>query len=152
MILAEGQAQTFRRTDDYSAVRELAIRSGLDVSAKSLDDIVVAFGFYIGNSLKGSAALERENGHLFLEWVAVDSDVRMRGIGASLVAMVEDEARMRGLKELWAKALVPEFYRRIGFRVAGHDEVTPKNLDGCQGCPERGVSCHPAIVVKNLVG
>jgi amino-acid N-acetyltransferase len=146
------EVQSFRRTKDYEAVKELAIRAGLDVVDKSVEDIVAAFGYYIGDSLMGAAALEREDGQLFLEWVAVDSSIRMRGIGASLVAMVEDEARTHGMKELWAKARIPEFYRRIGFRVLDADETGPKTLEGCVGCPELGTSCHPGIVVRDLGG
>jgi len=146
------KARSFKRVNDYEAVKELAIRAGLDVVNKSVEDIVAAFGYYIGDSLMGTAALEREDGQLFLEWVAVDSSIRMKGIGASLVAMVEDEARIHGMKELWAKARIPEFYRRIGFRVLEADETGPKTLEGCVGCPELGTSCHPAIVVRDLGG
>ncbi|HUV60884.1 MAG TPA: GNAT family N-acetyltransferase [Thermoplasmata archaeon] len=144
------RARSFRRVDDYEAVKELAIRAGLDVVDKSVEDIVAAFGYYIGESLMATAALEREDGQLFLEWVAVDSSIRMRGVGASLVAMVEDEARTHGMKELWAKARIPEFYRRIGFRILEKDEIGPKTLEGCVDCPEFGTSCNPAIVVRDL--
>jgi N-acetylglutamate synthase-like GNAT family acetyltransferase len=143
--------ESFRRTNDYRAVKALAIRAGLDVTDKSVDDIVAAFGFYIDGRLMGAAALEREDDLLFLEWVAVDSSVRMRGVGASLVAMIESEARTRGMSKLWAKARIPEFYRRIGFEVLDADEEAPKTLDECIGCPELGTSCYPAIVVRDLV-
>jgi amino-acid N-acetyltransferase len=146
------KARSFRRVNDYEAVKDLAIRAGLDVVDKSVEDIVAAFGYYVGDRLMGTAALEREDGGLFLEWVAVDSSIRMRGIGASLVAMVEDEARTHGMKELWAKARIPEFYRRIGFRVLEAGETGPKTLEGCADCPEWGTSCHPAVVVRDLGG
>jgi N-acetylglutamate synthase-like GNAT family acetyltransferase len=152
MKSSPGKARSFRRVNDYEAVKALAIRAGLDVADKSVEDIVAAFGYYIGDRLMGVAALEREDGGLFLEWVAVDPSIRMLGIGASLVAMVEDEARTRGMKELWAKARIPEFYRRIGFRVLEADEAGPKTLEGCVDCPEWGTSCHPAIVVMDLKG
>jgi len=124
----------------------------LDVTDKSVEGIVAAFGYYLDGRLMGSAALECENGQLFLEWVAVDSSVRLRGVGTSLVALVEDEARVRGVTELWAKVRVPEFYRSIGFRVLGAKEKGPKTLVGCNGCSEFNRSCHPAIVVKNIRG
>ena len=124
----------------------------MDAKEKSPENIVAAFGYYLDGRLMGSAALECEDGEHFLEWVAVDSSVRMRGVGTSLVALVEGEARARGMTELWAKARVPEFYRSIGFRVLGAKEKGPKTLDGCIGCPEFRTSCYPAIVVKDIRG
>lgn len=141
---------SFRRIDDYEAVKELSIRAGLDVADKPLDDIVTAFGYYLDGKLMGAAALERENGHLFLEWVAVDSSERRKGVGAALVALVEGDARARGMTKLWAKARAPEFYRRIGFRIVREDEKAPKTLDGCIGCPQFRTSCNPAIVIREL--
>ena len=150
MELAPNDTQSFKRTEDYEAVKELAIRAGLDSKDKSVEDIVAAFGYYLDGRLMGCAALEYEDGQHFLEWVAVDSGIRMRGVGASLVALVEGEARARGMTELWAKARVPEFYRSIGFRVIGEKEKGLKTLEGCIGCPEFNTSCHPAIVIKDV--
>jgi N-acetylglutamate synthase-like GNAT family acetyltransferase len=150
MESAPDDMQSFKRTQDYEAVRELAVRAGLEVSDEPVEAIVAAFGFYLDGRLMGCAALEHENGHHFLEWVAVDPSVRMRGVGSSLVALVEGEARARGMTELWAKARAPEFYRSIGYRVLGAKEKGPKTLDGCTDCPEFKKSCCPAIVVKDL--
>ena len=152
MESAPNSTQSFKRTQDYEAVKELAIRAGMDSKEKSTENIVAAFGYYLDGRLMGSAALEYEDGQHFLEWVAVDSSVRLRGVGASLVALVEDEARARGMTELWAKARAPEFYTSIGFRVLGENEKGLKTLDGCIGCPEFNKSCHPAIVVKDIRG
>lgn len=152
MESAPNDKQSFKRTQDYEAVKELAIRAGMDSNEKSTENIVAAFGYYLDGRLMGSAALEYEDGQHFLEWVAVDSSVRMRGVGTSLVALVEGEARARGMTKLWAKARVPEFYTSIGFRVLGEKEEGPKTLDGCIGCPEFNKSCHPAIVVKDIRG
>jgi N-acetylglutamate synthase-like GNAT family acetyltransferase len=152
MESAPNGIQSFKRTQDYEAVKELAIRAGMDSKEKSTENIVAAFGYYLDGRLMGSAALEYEAGLHFLEWVAVDSSVRMRGVGTSLVALVEDEARARGMTELWAKARTPEFYMSIGFRVLGEKEKGPKTLDGCIGCPEFNKSCYPAIVVKDIRG
>jgi N-acetylglutamate synthase-like GNAT family acetyltransferase len=82
--------------------------------------------------------------------VAVDAEVRKRGIGALLVAKIEEEARSRGMSELWAKARSPEFYERIGFRVLGEGERGPKSLESCRECPQFRKSCFPAVVVKQL--
>ena len=149
-MAAASERSEFRRIDDYDAVKELALRAGLDVADKPTDNIVAAFGYFLDSRLMGSAALEHEDGNLFLEWVAVDDSVRLRGIGGSLVGMVEGEARDRGMIELWAKARIPDFYKSIGYRILGKGERGPKTLDGCRGCPELNKTCHPAIIVKDL--
>ena len=146
MECAPNGMQSFKRTQDYEAVKELAIRAGMDAKEKSTETIVAAFGYYLDGRLMGSAALECEDGEHFLEWVAVDTSVRMRGVGTSLVALVEGEERARGMTQLWAKARVPEFYRSIGFRVLGAKETGPKTLDGCIGCPEFNKSCYPCLL------
>ena len=66
------------------------------------------------------------------------------------MALVEGDARARGMTKLWAKARAPEFYRRIGFRIVREDEKAPKTLDGCIGCPQFRTSCNPAIVIREL--
>lgn len=139
-----------RRTEDLTAIKELAQRTGLEVEEGQLRGIIVAYGLYDRDRLVGSATLEQKDIHTFLEWVAVDESVRGRGAGRALVTAVEDDARGRGMKELWAKARMPGFYERIGFKVLGDGEVGPKTLDGCRGCPQFRTSCFPAIVVKAL--
>lgn len=138
------------RTEDLAGIKELARRTGLEVEEGPLRGIIVAYGLYDGDRLVGSATLEQKDIHTFLEWVAVDESLRGRGAGRALVAAVEDDAKDRGMKELWAKARMPGFYERIGFRVLGDDEIGPKTLDGCKDCPQFRTSCFPAIVVKAL--
>lgn len=142
---------TLRRTDDLDAIRALCVEAGLDMQNEVLTGIVTAYGAYLGDKLVGCATLQRRDDNLFLEYVAVDKAARQRGIGALLVQRIEDEARARGLTELWAKAKSPEFYQAIGFRVLQEGERGPKSLDGCVGCPQFRSSCFPAIVVKHLV-
>ena len=137
-------------TEDLDAVRELCVSAGLDMQDGPLEGIVVAYGAYLGERLVGCATMQSLDGGRFLEYVAVDASVRNRGIGAMLVARIEDEARARGMGELWAKARAPGFYRRIGYRVLGDAERGPKNLDTCQGCQQFRRDCFPAIVVKEL--
>lgn len=139
-----------RRTDDLDAVRTLCVKAGLDMSEGPIEGVVVAYGAYLDGELVGCATLQFADGGHFLEYVAVDASVRNRGIGASLVSRIEEEAKARGMKDLWAKARSPGFYERIGFRILADGERGPKSLDTCQGCPQFRSTCFPAIVVKIL--
>lgn len=139
-----------RRTLDLDAVRALCVDAGLDMQDGPIDGVVVAYGAYVGDRLVGCATLQSAEGGHFLEYVAVDPSFRNRGIGGLVVSMIEEEARKRGMRELWAKARSPGFYQRIGFRVLGEDEKGPKSLESCRSCPQFRNTCFPAIVVKPL--
>lgn len=148
--MSKDEMPVIRRTRGLKAIRKLCVDAGLDMQDGPLEGVVVAYGAYIGNRLVGCAALQSDDGSRFLEYVAVDAKMRKRGIGAMLVAKIEEEARARGMKELWAKARAPEFYRRIGFRVLRDDERGPKSLESCQDCSQFRKICFPAIIVKKL--
>lgn len=139
-----------RKTDDLEGIKELCVRAGLDMEDGPLKGITVAYGAYIGDRLVGCATLQLADGTHFLEYVAVDPDARMKGLGALLVSRIEQEAKARGMDELWAKARSPGFYERVGFRILKNGELGPKSLDGCAGCPQFRKNCFPAIVVKQL--
>jgi len=76
--------------------------------------------------------------------------MRKRGLGASLVAKIEEEARSRGLNELWAKARLPEFYEKLGYSVYSGTAHGPKSVEDCKSCSQYHRTCYPAIVVKPL--
>jgi N-acetylglutamate synthase-like GNAT family acetyltransferase len=138
------------KTDDLQTIWKLCKDSGLDMEDEPLKDIVVAYGCFVGGEMLGCATLQKVDDHVFLEYVAVAPEHRLKGIGSLLVEKIEQEARSRGLKELWAKARSPGFYERIGFRVTSADEKAPKSIEGCMGCPQFRVTCFPEIVVKRL--
>jgi len=139
-----------RPTEDLEAMKTLGERSGWEPEAGPLKGVVLAYGCFVGERLVGCAALQVLDGHYFLEYVAVDSAMRNRGLGASLVAKIEEEARARGLTELWAKARLPGFYEKLGFRVHSGDAHGPKSVGDCKACPQYHSTCYPAIVMKPL--
>jgi len=139
-----------RLTRDTEAMKALGEESGWEPEAGSLKGVVVAYGCFLGERLVGCAALQVLDGHYFLEYVAVDSSMRNRGLGASLVAKIEEEARSRGLKELWAKARLPEFYEKLGYRVHSGTTHGLKSVEDCKSCSQYHRTCYPAIVVKPL--
>ncbi len=137
-----------RKTDDHGAVRALALRSGLEDG--TFDSVITAYGCYIGDTLFGCAALKREGDRYAVEWLAVDEQLRRKGIGQMLVRKIEAEARMRGADRIWALARAPRFFESIGFRVASSDEAGGPVMSNCLLCSQYQRTCFPAIVVKNL--
>jgi len=139
-----------RLTEDLEAMRTLGENSGWEPEPGPLRGVVLAYGYFVGDRLVGCAALQHLDGHFFLEYVAVDISMRSRGLGASLVAKIEEGARSRGLRELWAKARVPGFYEKLGYRVQQGNARGPKSLEDCRNCPQYRKTCNPAIVMKPL--
>ncbi len=137
-----------RKTDDYNAVRALALRSGLEDG--TFENIVTAYGYYIGDELVGCAALKRDGERFAVEWLAVSEGLRRKGVGRMLVQSVEAEARMRGAERVWALARAPRFFERIGFRVASSDESGGPTMSNCLLCSQYQKTCFPAIVVKDI--
>lgn len=141
-------APDIRRTDDYEAVKSLALRSGLEDG--TFEDVVVAYGCFIGDELFGCAALKLNGERYAIDWLAVSEQMRRMGIGRMLVQRIETEAKMRGAPRLWALARAPRFFERLGFRKTTSDESGGPSMSNCLLCSQYQRSCFPAIVVKDL--
>ena len=139
---------TLRKTEDFRAMRELALRSGLEESV--LEDFDVAYGCYKGRRLVGCVGLRKKVGVFTIECLAVAEDLQGKGIGRTLIGLIEDEARKMGAKDLWAVARAPGFFERIGYTVAKPPPGQGPTLKGCASCRQFGRSCHPAIVFRAL--
>jgi len=141
-------APTLKKTDDFEAIKALAIRSGLEDG--TFEGIVTAYGCYIGEELVGCAALKRDGARYSVEWLAVAEWLRQKGTGRMLVSKIEAEARMRGADRIWALARAPRFFEKIGFRLATSDESGGPTMSNCLLCSQYQRSCFPAVVVKQL--
>jgi amino-acid N-acetyltransferase len=66
--------------------------------------------------------------------VAVLPDHRGRGVGSRLVQTCLEEARVLGLSEVFLLTLVPEFFKRFGFKTVSRDELLPIVWADCVNC------------------
>jgi len=66
--------------------------------------------------------------------VAVAPEHRGRGIGSRLVTTCLAEARVLGLSEIFLLTLVPDFFRRFGFKVVSREELLPIVWADCVNC------------------
>ena len=66
--------------------------------------------------------------------VAVTPEHRGRGIGSRLVTTCLAEARVLGLSEIFLLTLVPDFFRRFGFKVVSREELLPIVWADCVNC------------------
>lgn len=137
-----------REVTDLEAVRRIALGAGLEDGP--FEDVVYACGHFSGDDLKGCAALKDRGGVFSVEWLAVDSELRGRGLGKLQVRRIEAEARSRGAHKLWALARAPAFFEHIGYRIIPPEESPGPTIDNCLKCRQYNDSCFPRIVMREL--
>jgi amino-acid N-acetyltransferase len=137
-----------RHTNDYEAIRRLALASGLEDG--TFRRTVTAFGYYLFDDLVGCATLRRDGEMYSVDWLAVAERMRGKGLGGRLVDVITKEARKRGARRLWALARAPEFFERMGFRRIVADDGIGPVLANCLVCRQYQKSCFPAIMIKVL--
>jgi N-acetylglutamate synthase-like GNAT family acetyltransferase len=142
------EAFVLRKTTDHDAMRSLALKSGLEDGV--YHDLVVAYGYFLGNELVGCAGLRIKDGVFTVECLAVAESFRRKGMGRVLVKSIEQEAKARGAKDIWALARAPEFFQRLGWSESDPRDGLEPSLKGCESCRQYKHSCNPAIVYKTV--
>lgn len=82
--------------------------------------------------------------------LAVAADCHGNGLGGKIVAALLDLARLRGLEQVCALTLRPNFFQRQGFQVVDRWSLTPKIWSECVFCP-KFQRCDEIAVLLNLV-
>jgi len=147
-MASEGTTPVLRKTTDYEAMRSLALKAGLEDG--SFEGYEAAFGYFVDDDIVGCAALKVKDGLFTVECLAVAEEFRGKGMGRSLIAMIEAEAAARGAIRLWALARAPGFFMKNGYGFAGPDSSGGPSMKGCEACPQYKRNCSPAIVNKTL--
>jgi len=137
-----------RPTTDLEAVRKLALSAGLEDG--TFDGLVRVYGLFDEDEVVACVALKRSGNVFSVEWLAVEKDLRGRGIGRKLVTRVADDARSLGASDLWALARAPDFFLRIGFKLSSDEESPGPTYGVCTKCKQYKHTCHPRIVVLAL--
>jgi len=82
--------------------------------------------------------------------LAVDPEIRGRGMGARLLEFALAEARRREIARVFAVTHAPEFFLRQGFAAADRRSLTEKIERDCRACPKRR-SCKLVAVVATVI-
>jgi len=135
---------------DFAAMRLLGVACGIEDEGRDDEGILAAWGARDGEELVGAVALERQGGLDTPNWLAVDQRYRRRGIAAALYALLEREARRRGISRLWVTARAPAFFVAQGYEDAPLGEERDALLGGCHDCPQFGGACVPRALTKRL--
>ncbi len=119
--------------EDVARDRILALLdSHAEAMGKSFDTEKVFYeahedGQYLGG-LSARFALDLK--WVFVELLAVAQPGRGKGIGGQLMARMEEEARVRGMRGIWLDTYsfqAPEFYKRLGFSEFGRIDGYPED-------------------------
>ena len=81
--------------------------------------------------------------------LAVKEDAKRRGIGRALVEACLEEARTLGLRRVFCLTYEVEFFRRMGFREIGKDQLPHKVWSVCLNCP-KFPNCDEIAMVTDL--
>ncbi|MCS6843356.1 MAG: N-acetyltransferase [Caldilineales bacterium] len=81
--------------------------------------------------------------------LAVAPEYQGHGIGGQIVGHLIDLARRRGLEQVCALTLRPNFFQHQGFQVVDRWSITPKIWSECVFCPKFH-RCDEVAVLMNL--
>ena len=138
-------------TKDYEPLSVLFHDNGLEVKiCKEIPDTALKLWKCEDENgdLIAACQLGKRRGHFVLESLAVDPAYRGDGLGGKLLRLAEKEAFLRGAKEIWLVAKVPEYYKRFAWKTVPSAEAP--DISKCQHCAQFEETCHPAIMKKYL--
>jgi len=94
--------------------------------------------FYVaenGSKIVGCAALHVSWEDLAeVKSLAVDEDQQKKGVGKKLVDKCLKEAKDLGIKRVFALTLVPDFFKKIGFKSISKKKLPQKVWSECINC------------------
>jgi amino-acid N-acetyltransferase len=82
--------------------------------------------------------------------IAVSREAHGRGLGRAIVRAVEDLARKRGIHDVFALTLQPEFFAAIGYQRVDRARYPEKIRRDCLACTRR-FACNEICLARNLL-
>jgi len=115
----------------------------------AIDDYIVAEG-PAGEIFACGALKEYSPSVAEIAAIAVSRDAHGRGLGRAIVRRVEDLARMRGIYDVFALTLQPEFFSAIGYERVDRARYPEKIRRDCLACTRR-FACNEICFARNLL-
>jgi N-acetylglutamate synthase-like GNAT family acetyltransferase len=137
-----------RLNNSFANEGQMLIRTPEMISL-AIDDYVVIQGAR-GELLACGALKEYSPSVAEVAAIAVSRDAHGRGLGRTIVRSVEDLARMRGIYDVFALTLQPDFLAAIGYQRVDRARYPEKIRRDCLGCMRR-FACNEICFAKNLM-
>lgn len=119
----------------YAAAGVMLTREPGEI-ALAIDDYMVAIDER-GHLMACGALREYSPSLGEISAIAVAPEAHGRGLGREIVAAVERLARRRGIAEVFALTLAPQFFGSLGYRMVERSRYPEKVRRDCVGCSRR---------------
>ncbi len=120
-----------------------------EMIALAIDDYVVVQNT-AGELLACGALKEYSPSVAEVAAIAVSRDAHGKGLGRAIVTAVEALARKRGIYDVFALTLQPDFFAAIGYQRVDRARYPEKIRRDCLGCARR-FACNEICFAKNLL-
>ena len=125
------------------------LRRTPEMIALTIDDYVVVQNT-AGELLACGALKEYSPSVAEVAAVAVARESHGLGLGRAIVSEVEALARMRGVYDIFALTLQPEFFARLGYQRVDRARYPEKIRRDCLACSRR-FACNEICLAKKLL-
>lgn len=143
------QPYIIRETDDFYPLSVLFNKNGLEVAISETPPENIIKMWRLDDpetgALLGAVTLQIRAGVYTLGDMAVEEIHRQQGLGKIMQQLVFDEAKQRGITEVWCTAKIPEYYEHCGWECMDWN-TSPMVVVHCDTCQKRGKTCFPEII------
>lgn len=144
---AQDAAAISRLNNTFASEGQMLTRTPEMISL-AIDDYVVVQNT-AGELLACGALKEYSLSVAEVAAIAVSKGAHGKGLGRAIVSAVEDLARKRGIYDVFALTLQPEFFAAIGYLRVDRARYPEKLRRDCLGCARR-FACNEICFAKNL--
>jgi amino-acid N-acetyltransferase len=142
-------AAAISRLNNIFAVEGQMLKRTPEMIALAIADYVVVQN--TGGELLACGALKEYSPSVAeVAAIAVSKQAHGKGLGRAIVHAVESLARKRGIYDVFALTLQPEFFSAIGYLRVDRARYPEKIRRDCLGCVRR-FACNEICVAKNLL-
>lgn len=142
------EADAIARLNNFFADQHLMLRRTPEMIALNVDDYLVAADER-GTILGCGALKEYSPSVAEVAAIAVAREAQGLGLGRRIVDAVEALARKRGIPEVFALTLEPEFFEALGYLRVDRARYPEKIRRDCIGCARR-FACNETCFAKPL--
>ena len=144
-----GDAGAIARLISVFAAEALMLRRTPEMVELAIDDYVVATDAR-GRIIACGALKEYSPSVAEVAAIAVATEAHGCGVGRAIVNAVERLATKRGVSDVFALTLQPEFFSAIGYQRVDRARYPEKIRRDCLGCSRR-FACNEICFAKNLI-
>ena len=145
---AQDAAAISRLNNTFADEGQMLVRTPEMISL-AIDDYVVVQNS-AGELLACGALKEYSPSVAEVAAIAVSKDAHGKGLGRAIVSAVEALALKRGIYDVFALTLQPEFFAAIGYLRVDRARYPEKIRRDCLGCVRR-FACNEICFAKNLM-